>query len=55
MEEWYVKIYNSTIGSEFYMDVRPYIDKTLGGSLRMFSNGGNQMGYRGRGERKDQS
>ncbi len=45
-EEWYVEIYNSAIGSEFYSDIRPYIDKSLGGSLRMFSNGGNQMGYR---------
>ncbi len=48
-EKWYVELYNKTIGSEFYSDVRPYIDKSLGGSLRMFSNAGSEGGYRGRG------
>ncbi len=35
---WYDKIYNKTIGSQWYNDeARPLVDKYLGGSLRLFS------------------
>ncbi len=35
-QEWY----NKTIGNAFYQEeIRPYVDKTLGGSLRMFVRG----------------
>jgi len=32
------KVYNSTLGNEWYLDnLRPYVDKYLGGSFRLFS------------------
>ncbi len=38
-KNYWVKIYNSTIGSTWYNETaRPYVDKYLGGSLRLFSN-----------------
>jgi len=34
-QEWY----NQTLGSEWYLEnIRPYVDKFLGGSLRLFAN-----------------
>ncbi|PZX47085.1 efflux RND transporter permease subunit [Algoriphagus chordae] len=43
-QEWY----NKTIGNTFYQEeVRPYVDKALGGSMRMFTRGVyEKSGYR---------
>lgn len=35
-EEWYSKSYNAIFGSEFYLTIKPYVNKVLGGSLRLF-------------------
>ena len=38
-ENWYHQAYNATLGSETYnKNVRPVVDKALGGSLRLFPN-----------------
>lgn len=35
---WYEKAYNSSIGNEWYKEnLRPYVDRYLGGSFRLFS------------------
>ncbi|PKP24643.1 MAG: hypothetical protein CVU03_11485 [Bacteroidetes bacterium HGW-Bacteroidetes-2] len=35
---WYEKTYNTTLGNEWYRDnVRPYVDRYLGGTFRLFS------------------
>ena len=35
----FAQAYNSTLGNEWYLDnIRPYVDKYLGGSLRLFSH-----------------
>jgi len=35
---WYQKTYNKTLGNEWYRDnVRPYIDRYMGGTFRLFS------------------
>ncbi|MCU0444091.1 MAG: efflux RND transporter permease subunit [Microscillaceae bacterium] len=46
LENW--NFYNQTIGSDIYQEnIRPYIDKTLGGSLRLFvQNVYEKSGYR---------
>lgn len=37
-EEWYIKWYNNTMGSQFYLeDVKPFADKAIGGTLRLFT------------------
>ena len=51
-EEWYVDVYNSTIGSDFYGDIKPYVDKSLGGSLRLFYNNMTSETYRYNGKHK---
>ncbi|MEL6851738.1 MAG: efflux RND transporter permease subunit, partial [Bacteroidota bacterium] len=34
---WYARMYDATVGSEPYrQDIRPWLDKVLGGSLRLF-------------------
>jgi multidrug efflux pump subunit AcrB len=33
----WARIYNKTVGSEFYKDIRPVFEKIAGGSLRLFS------------------
>ncbi len=36
---WYEKIYNNTIGTTWYTEnLRPYVDKYLGGTFRLFSH-----------------
>jgi len=36
---WYAKLYNTTLGSEWYLyNAKPYVNKVLGGSLWLFSN-----------------
>jgi multidrug efflux pump subunit AcrB len=35
-EKWYAKYYNPVFASETYLAARPYIDKALGGALRLF-------------------
>lgn len=39
-DKWYSSAYNTVFGSETYLTIKPYIDKTLGGSLRLFMEGG---------------
>ena len=35
---WYGKLYNYTLGNSFYTDnIKTYVNKTLGGSLRLFT------------------
>lgn len=35
---WYEKTYNTTLGNEWYRDqIRPYVDRYLGGTFRLFS------------------
>lgn len=35
---WHEKLYNKTIGNEFFSEnIRPYMDRYLGGTLRLFS------------------
>ncbi|MCR8667458.1 efflux RND transporter permease subunit [Aestuariibaculum sp. M13] len=35
---WYEKAYNNTLGNEWYKDnIRPYLDRYLGGSFRLFN------------------
>ena len=37
-ERWYIKLYNHTIGSDTYvLNMKPWINKVLGGSLRLFT------------------
>lgn len=37
-DKWYNKAYNITIGNEWYkMNAKPWVDKTLGGALRLFT------------------
>ncbi|MFV0248612.1 MAG: efflux RND transporter permease subunit [Tenacibaculum sp.] len=37
-DTWYKKVYNQTIGNEFYKEnIRPYVDRYLGGTSRLFS------------------
>ncbi len=37
-ENWYTELYNNTIGSDFYNNnLRIYVNKTLGGTLRLFT------------------
>lgn len=37
-DTWYEKAYNSSIGNEWYKEnLRPYVDRYLGGSFRLFS------------------
>lgn len=37
-DAWYEKAYNSSIGNEWYTEnLRPYVDRYLGGSFRLFS------------------
>ena len=37
-EQWYNKVYNSTIGNESYLTkVKPWVDKLFGGTLRLFT------------------
>ncbi len=48
---WYQQAYNSTLGNESYSEnIRPYIDRYLGGSLRLFSNYVFENAYYGRNE-----
>ncbi|MCK9290470.1 MAG: efflux RND transporter permease subunit [Bacteroidales bacterium] len=36
--QWYAQVYNSTLGNTYYQqNVKPVVDKLLGGSLRLFS------------------
>ncbi len=38
-EEWYAKTYNATLGSDWYVEnARPWVNKLMGGSLRLFVN-----------------
>lgn len=37
-EKWYNKAYNITLGNEWYkMNAKPWVDKTFGGTLRLFT------------------
>ena len=37
-KSWYEKTYNSTLGNSWYLEnIRPYVDKYLGGSFRLFN------------------
>lgn len=37
--EWYQNLYNTTLGNDWYREnIRPSVDKYLGGSLKLFSN-----------------
>ncbi len=38
-DTWYVKTYNNTLGNDWYIEnARPWVNKILGGSLRLFVN-----------------
>jgi len=39
-EKWYSTPYNTIFGSELYLTIKPYLEKALGGSLRLFMEGG---------------
>ena len=46
-EKRYSAAYNTVCGSETYLTIKPYIDKALGGSLRLFMEGGGDLhGYK---------
>jgi multidrug efflux pump subunit AcrB len=48
---WYERVYNTTIGDEFFSEnVRPYIDRYLGGTLRLFSYYVFENAYYGKNE-----
>lgn len=50
-DAWYEKLYNNSLGNEWYLEnARPYIDKYLGGSLRLFSYYVFENAYYGRNE-----
>ena len=49
-EKWYSKAYNAIFGSETYLTIKPYTDKILGGSLRLFMEGGGDAWTRSRKE-----
>lgn len=53
-KEWYDNWYNNTIGSKFYGDIKPYVDKCLGGSLRLFTNNMTNDSYRRNRDRRTQ-
>jgi len=53
-DKWYDNWYNNTIGSDFYGDIKPYVDKCLGGSLRLFTNNMTSESYRNRRDRRVQ-
>lgn len=53
-DEWYHNWYNNTIGSDFYGDIKPYVDKGLGGSLRLFTNNMSNDSYRNSRDRRVQ-
>jgi multidrug efflux pump subunit AcrB len=37
-DKWYIKLYNNTFGNEKYTEsLKPVLDKTLGGTLRLFT------------------
>lgn len=45
-ENTWAKVYNTTLGSEFYNgSIRPWADKVLGGTLRLFLSGSEQFSY----------
>lgn len=47
-EEWYDELYKKTLASDFYVQkLKPVLDKTLGGTLRLFTeNVANRYSYR---------
>lgn len=47
-EKWYSEAYNAILGSETYLTIKPYTDKILGGSLRLFMEGGGDAWTRSR-------
>lgn len=48
---WYEKAYNSTIGNDYFSEnIRPYIDRYLGGTLRLFSYYVFENAYYGKNE-----
>jgi len=48
---WYEKTYNTTVGNEWYREnVRPHLDRYLGGSFRLFSYYVFDSAYYGRNE-----
>lgn len=48
---WYERAYNTTLGNDWYREeVRPYIDRYLGGSLRLFSYYVFESAYYGRNQ-----
>ncbi len=49
-EKWYSNTYNTVFGSETYLTIKPYTDKILGGSLRLFMEGGGDAWTRSRKE-----
>lgn len=50
-DTWFQKLYNNTMGDEWFREnARPYIDKYLGGSLRLFSYYVFENAYYGRNE-----
>ncbi|WP_198295226.1 efflux RND transporter permease subunit [Winogradskyella sp. PC-19] len=50
-ETWYEKTYNTTLGNEWYLEnARPFLDKYLGGSFRLFSYYVFDSAYYGRNE-----
>ena len=37
-DKWYAPVYNNTLGTDLYqLDIRPYLDASLGGAFRLFS------------------
>lgn len=50
-DKWYAKAYNTTLGSEWYLEnVRPHVDTYLGGTFRLFSNYVFENAYYGKNE-----
>ena len=49
-DKWYSGTYNTIFGSETYLTIKPYTDKILGGTLRLFMEGGGDAWTRSRKE-----
>ena len=49
-DKWYSGTYNTIFGSEAYLTIKPYTDKVLGGTLRLFMEGGGDAWMRSRKE-----
>lgn len=45
-DKWYNELYNKTLGSDTYSDIKLYVDKCFGGTLRLFTENLTNNSYR---------